>query len=277
MGFLIGLLLQILFYMLTNKILLEHILIIILTIYGIRFLSGIGIFSTYLMICSELLKRLSPYMKRKRQAARRLVLTLKILGVFIFMALVIIVTLSIIIMEGVGYVSLFIGVAVSIMTLYIIPIWKEDRTFKPEETFLTKIKGMLGSLYLKIKKGYYKYFTGDYLKAYSIEYLLYRTRLDEFRYKLAFWLLPLLVISTTPLLILTIPLWVILPRILAKREITAVDKFLITAAGGFSLIYLTYKAYVDLTIPSLVLHWNIPYIIGLAISFFIFLRAMFFK
>ena len=228
----------------------------------IRFLSGFGIFSSYAIFVVYLLKYLSDFFKKKKRESELLMKIINILAIVILIALIVqsIVTWS----SEIGFLSLFIGISLFIVSMYIAPIWKEE---KIDESLFDKVKNFVVK---GIKKEYYKYFTKEYLKAYSIEYLTFRAKLDAKRKKLALLITPLLVLLAIPLAPLIIIILYFSYK-LYKEEVSTFDRYLFIVGLiiiiAFQLIILQ-----EITIPAIL--WNLPYLIGTLISFYIYFRTI---
>ncbi|MHA1616925.1 MAG: hypothetical protein ACTSX9_06460 [Candidatus Njordarchaeales archaeon] len=199
---------------------------------------------------------------------------LDILGIIVWLVIIATSVHVILFSKPIGGLSTIIGVALTLITIYLLPIWKPEET--PQTMTLRKeLRELLGNLAMKIKRGYYKYFTGDYLKAYSLEYLTYRARLDYYRTKLALYLAPLLALS-----LISIPaalILFILPflKIIQKEELGLIDRAFLTIAYASLIAYLAYIPFSPKAAPlfnSLVL--NIPYLLGGTMGLILYLLVI---
>jgi len=166
--------------------------------------------------------------------------------------------------------NLMAGILSFVIFMYVIPLWKRKK-IKLKEDLISRIKKTFGLLWTKIKKGYYYYIARDYLKAYSIEFLYLKSRLDDYRFKLSWILLPVLIIFLTSIPPLALAVAVAVYRILTNRA-NIVDKIVIS----FSLITAPlYWLLIIKEIPTyLSLFWSLSYVFGVFLSLVLFGDAL---
>jgi len=166
--------------------------------------------------------------------------------------------------------NLMTGIFLFIIFMYVVPLWKRKK-IKLKEDLILRIKKILGSLWIKIKKSYYYYIVRDYLKAYSIEFLYLKSRLDEYRFRLSWMLLPILIIFLTSIPPLALAVAIAVYRVLTNRANIA-DKLMIS----FSLIITPlYWLLIIKEIPTyLSLFWSLSYVLGVFLSLVLFGDAL---
>jgi len=242
---------------------LSNILIIVL-----RFLAGFGILSMLFAITTYIFKHI-PKDYRKTRYSYLIVKVFVVIVIIASIALPVWTIISMIFSRiNISPISLLIGIYSFIITMYVIPTWREEIPL--DESFFLKIIEKLGTLKRKIKKAYYKYFTRDLLKAYSVDFLYLKARLDELRLRIAWKILPVLIIITLSIppamMIIVISSWRIM-----KDKYTTIDKIFFIAT---ILLIATHMAFLMINIPVLLPLWSIPYALGALISIAMFIDAL---
>ncbi len=244
-------------------------LVVSLSIIATRFIAGFGLLISYATFCMYSLKYLSPLFKRRRRESIIIRRTLDFLAIIIAAVIIINSIRNIVVTKMIGQSPTLLGVLLTLITVYLLPIWKEDKSFRFDESFAKKVRNLLNSLALRIKKGYYKYFTQDYLRAYSLDYLIYRCRLDSYRSRIAYYLFPLLLLSLVGFPA-TLPL-VVMPliRIYREKEIVWIDKLLLIISFAAIMSYVAYASMIiAIEIPTFII--EIPYILGVLVALIIY-------
>ena len=238
----------------------------------IRFIAGIGVSIFYLNIGAYILRYFSPRFKRKPRESRIIFFTLILFG-YIYIITLFINTLIGILSQTYNEFMMILGMIFSIITLYILPIWREEDILVGEN-LLSKVKEKIHEVKLKITEFYNKYITRDYLKAYSVQYIIYRAKIDKFRRNIALKLLPIILLGIFPILPLFImTLYILLDGIrfhkklmLTEKSIIIVDLILLTIYDLQAFQVIRMDRFISLV-------FGFPYLIGLIIGFYIYLSV----
>lgn len=234
-----------------------------------RFLAGFG-FIGMLFVGVTYFFRIIPKDYRKKKRGRTIV---RIFVMVILMVMFAVPTMEAInLIMGVSRVSLLnllIGIYSFITVMYIVPVWRSEKVMY-DESIIQKISKSLSDMKRKLKKAYYLYFTGDLVKAYSLDFLYLKARLDEYRIRTAWKLLPAVII-----LLASIPTMAIIAVIatwrIMRNKASIVDKTL------FILSIILATTYVLLMITPQNINtyfWSIPYIAGSIASIILFVDAI---
>ena len=158
---------------------------------------------------------------------------------------------------NVSLLSMILGVLSFVVTMYLVPLWRE-KELPREEGILDSIRKAIGKISRKIKKGYYYYFSRDYLRAFSVDFIYLKTSIDSQRTKIGALLFPLVIIAMAycpPALIIGI---IYLLR-LRSGKLSVIDNIVLSIA---LLVALTVP-FTVIQIPEyLVLLWNVAYFLG---------------
>jgi len=234
-----------------------------------RFLAGFGLLGTLFVGVTYLFKYIPKnYRKSKHAAFIVKIVVLFVLAVCILLPLK---EIASIILDrvSINFINLLIGIYSFVFTMYIVPVWKAEKGIFDEGLF-SRVMKKFDALKRKIKKAYYRYFSRDLLKAYSVDFLYLKARLDEFKLRTAWRLLPalvLLMISVPPAaIIIVIASWRIL-----KRKYTIMDKLFFV---GTILLTTTYVIHLMTSITIAPLAWSLPYAIGALICLAMFMDAL---
>jgi len=247
---------------------------LILFIFVIRFLSGLGIFSTFSLVAMHILKHFSRRLKGNKKLSKIFIIGLNSFMVLLFVILVAYTAYGFII----GSFNLFtstIGILTVVFSYYITPIWKINYNVKINDNILDEMREFFRGLKLEIIKGYYKYLSRDYLKAYSIDYIKFRVKWDKFRYRTSIYIIPMLALSSL-ILPLLLPLMIVLTAkifFLRKTSFNRLD-YIMIASYSIATIYLLVSAPISYLIGNTLI-WMMPYFVGLSISFIAYINAMF--
>jgi len=268
-------LVQVIYTVLYRDLFLQFNFLFVILVFCTRYLSGLGIFSTFSIITLYLLKYSSPIFRKRKRLSKYLIYFLNVLAVVFFIIIVAQAVLAILHEEH-GYILTLVGLWFTVGSFYIVPIWREDKTFKLKRSMLDYLKEILGKAFLNIKEGYYKYLSRDYLRAYSIEYLKFRIRLDALRYRVARWIFPIAALSVMIFPMLFILLIFVLIRLYVLRDpnITTLDKIIVISSLVFTSYYIIVLTYSGFTPFASAVFWNIPYILGAVASFAMYLKSI---
>jgi len=210
--------------------------------------------------------KLASKIKVNKNIAKKLNRLTQILAILVFMAIGI---LTIIGDVHTDMIMVVIGLALTFITFYIVPIWKEDEKFYLDESLMEKIKGYLSNLSFKVKRGYYRYFTKEYLKVYSLEYIYLRTRLDDMRQRVGRYVLFTFIACTSVFPILSALLAYVLVRLIKIKEMEWLDKVILLVAIVFMVFYISLMIFImNISIPWYIVHG--AYLIGVITSLAIF-------
>lgn len=262
----LGAISNIILFIVTKNIIILSYYIAWISILTARFLSGLGIFSTYALAVSFLYEKLSSKIKVDKNIAKKLNRLTQILAILVFMAIGI---LTIIGDVHTDMIMVVIGLALTFITFYIVPIWKEDEKFCLNESLIERIKSYLSNLSFKVKRGYYRYFTKEYLKVYSLEYIYLRTRLDDMRQRVGRYVLFTFIACTSVFPVLSAFLAYVLVRLIKIKEIGWLDKVILLVAIVFMVFYVSLMIFImNISIPWYIVQG--AYLIGIIISLAIF-------
>ena len=87
-GFLVGVIVQVIYLLVSHRIFIETPILVSILIIGSRFLSGLGFYSTYSLAVLLLLKTLSPLLKKKKRASKFCNIFLNFFGIILFLSLI---------------------------------------------------------------------------------------------------------------------------------------------------------------------------------------------
>ncbi len=179
-----------------------------------RFLSGLGLSLTYATFCSLMFGFLAPLMKGSKTKAKIIVgiILIPALGLIFYSlytiwgAIYIARTLT-----DFEFLSMIFGVWSLMVMVYVLPIIKGEYTPEIEQTGVSKVQKKAGDWKFSVWKGYKSYLRKDYGSVYEKEFERYGSRLFMIRAILSgLVLLPisLILVTVTPLAILSIVLWI---------------------------------------------------------------------
>ena len=179
-----------------------------------RFLSGLGLSLTYATFCSLMFRSLSSLMKGSKTKAKVVV------GIVLIPALGLI-FYSLYTIWGAIYLarsltdfeflSMIFGVWSLMIMVYVLPIIKGEYTPEIKQAGVSKVQQKASDWKFSVWKGYKSYLRKDYGTVYEKEFERYGSRLFMIRAILSgLVLLPisLILVSITPLAILSIVLWI---------------------------------------------------------------------
>jgi len=178
-----------------------------------RFLSGLGLSLTYATFCSLMFKYLSSLMKGNKSRAKTIIVIVLIpaLGIVIYGlytiwgALYLARTLT-----DIEFLSMIFGVWSLMIMVYVLTTIKGEYSPEIEQTGVSKAQQKVGNWRFSVWKGYKSSLRKDYGSVYEKEFERYGLRLFMIRAILSgLVLLPisLILVSITPLAILSIVLW----------------------------------------------------------------------
>lgn len=234
-----------------------------------RFLSGLGFLGIIFMAITYMFKYLPKDFRKKKKGK----MIAKIVIAIVIVVAVVIPSMEIFKLiasqVAISSFSMLTGILSFVISMYIIPVWKEKK-IGVEEGIWQSLKQSLGKFAKRVKRGYYYYFTKDYLKAYSIDFLILKAQMDYRRTKIAGLALPLAIIGllyNPPLALIVL---VYLLRY-SKNKISILDNVF------FSYSLIVGAVYPLLTISDLqglVLAWSVPYIVGGFIALIMFVPPL---
>ncbi len=249
--------------------------IFIIFIFLVRFLSGLGIFSTFSLAAMYILKYFSPYFRGSKKRSERFLTLLNLLMILAFLGLV---TYSVFttIIGKFNLTTSIIGILTVVLSYYISPIWKAESKAKINDSLLDEIKEAFRGIKLDIVRGYYKYISREYLKAYSIDYIKFRAKWDKFRYKASIYMVPLIALSSVilPFFLILFAFLVIRLFILRINYLSRID-YIVISSYSIAAIYILVFVHATQFIYQPIL-WLFPYLMGLLVSFVAYINAMFF-
>ncbi|MEX0568432.1 MAG: hypothetical protein Q6363_004625 [Candidatus Njordarchaeota archaeon] len=248
--------------------LISNFLIIPLIIVA-RFLAGFGFLGTLFAGVTYIFK-IIPKDYRKKKHAKTIVKTIVVIVLIVMFAMPTIEAINLILgRTKISLLGLLAGIYSFIFTMYIIPVWKKEKAIF-DEGLLQKISKSLSGIKRKLKKAYYRYFTRDLIKAYSLDFLYLKARLDEYKIKTAWKLLPAIIILLasipTMAIIATIAAWRII-----KNKTSNIDRILFIST---IVVAATYVLFVINLQNISTYFWGVPYIIGSVISILLFVDAI---
>ncbi len=222
-----------------------------------RFLSGFGFLSLVFMGLL-LVFRYVPKNYRKRKS---ILMAVRLLLVLVLMISILLPLLSLLqVFLGVANysrLSITIGVLSFVVTMYLVPLWRE-KELPGNRGIAERIKEQFGRISRKIKKGYYYYFSRDYLRAFSIDFIYLKTQIDAKRISLGRLFFPLIILAMLycpPALIVGI-IYILRLR---KNILGIIDNVAISVALIASLMF----PLIMFPIPNyFILVWNTAYFLG---------------
>ncbi len=179
-----------------------------------RFLSGLGLSLTYATFCSLMFRYLSPLMKGSKTKAKIVIVIVLIpaLGLIFYSLYTIWGAIYLArSLTDLEFLSMIIGVWSLMVMVYILPTIKGEYTPEIEKTGVSKAQQKVGDWKFSVWKGYKSHLRKDYGTVYEKEFERYGSRLFMIRAILSgLVLLPisLILVSITPLAILSIVLWI---------------------------------------------------------------------
>ncbi len=179
-----------------------------------RFLSGLGLSLTYATFCSLMFRYLSPLMKGSKTKAKIVVVIVLIpaLGLILYSLYTIWGAIYLArALTDFEFLSMIFGVWSLMVMVYILPTIKGEYTPEIEKTGVSKAQQKAGDWKFSVWKGYKSYLRKDYGSVYEKEFERYGSRLFMIRAILSgLLLLPisLILVTITPLAILSIVLWI---------------------------------------------------------------------
>lgn len=248
-----------------------------------RFIAGLGLPLTWATGTIYLLKYLSPRYKGKEKKAERLITFLDIGAILLIFAMI-----------GWQLTTLFIrsfrrtlisavGIVVFMVSTYILPTWRTEFPSKQEEGLLTRVKSKFTTLARKVKKDYWRYLRKDILRAYLPEYIIFRSRFDEHRGRIAWLMLLPISLGLLPLPIISLPtifLWFTMKK-RPQKEYAKSEKLLLVIILCSSTVYLsvTLSPLFPISIPTSIMRllWTLPYILGACVAFYLYSSSTIWK
>lgn len=179
-----------------------------------RFLSGLGLSLTYATFCSLMFRYLSPLMKGSKTKAKIVIVIVLIpaLGLIFYSLYTIWGAIYLArSLTDLEFLSMIFGVWSLMVMVYVIPTIKGEYTPEIEQTGVSKAQQKAGDWKFSVWKGYKSYLRKDYGSVYEKEFERYGSRLFMIRAILSgLVLLPisLILVTVTPLAILSIVLWI---------------------------------------------------------------------
>jgi MFS family permease len=171
------------------------------------------------------------------------------------------------------------GIASFLITLYIMPIIREEFEKAVEQGKFTLLKKGFKKLGRGVKKKYYK-FRKDYAKVQIQDQMTVKDLLDLWRSKFAVYFLLVIAFGSlifTPITFICVMFWLTI-FVFSKDEPTQYEKILIVAAMAWIGIIATISPLFDLTFFTAIsdLFWTIYifYLAGIVLASFIFIRKM---
>ncbi len=249
-----------------TDIVMEYTLMVLVVI--MRFLAGFGIIGMFFVATTYIFKYV-PKDYRRGKTSRFLVRIFIVIIIIGSVAMPVWSIASLLLnVARTNLLGFLIGIYSFILTMYIVPVWREKIPI--DERSFSKVLDMLGALKRRIKKAYYRYFTRDLLRAYSVDFLYLKARLDDMRLRTAWKVLPVLMIvsiSIPP----TIPIMALSSWRIMKDRYTWIDKIFFIAT---TLIVATYVSITALEGEIAVLMWTVPYVVGAILSLIMFMDSL---
>ncbi len=273
LGFIIATISEVLTFVIFRDLYTSFNLPLIIFVISSRFLSGLGIFSTLSMILTYLLKYSSPYLKKKKELSRFFINTLNLLTIGFFCLLVIYNIYSLLYGTYELY-SLILGILMVVFSYYLTPIWKPDYSIRLDESWLDNLKSFIKGIKLDVIRGYYKYLSKDYLRAYSIDYIKFRVHWDRYRYRTSIYIVPLFAVSILIVPFFFVLLSIICIKLLIFRKNPDLVDYIIISLASLTLIYISLISDLSSLFYFNIL-WFIPYLLGIFVSFIAYLDSMF--
>jgi len=179
-----------------------------------RFLSGLGLSLTYATFCSLMFRFLSSLMKGSKTKTKIAVVVVLIpaLGVIFYSLYTIWGAIYLArSLTDFEFLSMIFGVWSLMVMVYVLPTIKGEYTPEIEKSGISKAQQKAGAWKFSVWKGYKSHLRKDYGSVYEKEFERYGSRLFMIRAILSgLVLLPisLILITITPLAILSIVLWI---------------------------------------------------------------------
>ena len=248
-------------YFLCDSIVEASRYVLFVVIASARLIGGMGILGTVFAVATYLF-RLIPRPARRSRMARILVKLVAVLGFLAVLSIPIVCIMRLIWGASIGSFGTLwaiMDIALFVGTIYILPALKGGSI---EEDTLSRIRRTFRRIGIKLKKAYYKYFTRDLIKAYSVEFLYMRARLDEYRVRVAWGALPVVAIMLAPILPAAI-IGVLATKRIKEGKARTIDRVSLAVSFGVTTVFLIY-AMADYCPPIYL--WIIPYVIGATIG-----------
>ncbi len=179
-----------------------------------RFISGLGLSLTYATFCSLMFRSLSSLMKGSKTKTKIAVVVILIpaLGLIFYSLYTIWGAIYLArSLTDFEFLSMIFGVWSLMVMVYVLPIIKGEYTPEIEKSGISKAQQKAGAWKFSVWRGYKSHLRKDYGSVYEKEFERYGSRLFMIRAILSgFVLLPisLILITITPLAILSIVLWI---------------------------------------------------------------------
>ncbi len=179
-----------------------------------RFLSGLGLSLTYATFCSLMFRFLAPLMKGSKTKAKIVVgiILIPAIGLIFYSLYTIWGAIYLArFLTDLEFLSMIFGVWSLMVMVYVLPTIKGEYTPEIEQTGVSKAQQKAGDWKFSAWKGYKSYIRKDYGSVYEKEFERYGSRLFMIRAILSgLVLLPisLILVTVTPLAILSIVLWI---------------------------------------------------------------------
>jgi hypothetical protein len=238
-----------------------------------RFLSGLGLSLTYATFCSLIFRHLSPLMKGSKARAKMVIVIvlLPAMGIVIYGFYTIWSALYFARpLTDIEFLSMIFGVWSLMIMVYVLPTIKGEYSPEIEQTGVSKAQEKVGNWKFSVWKGYKSYLRKDYGGVYEKEFERYGLRLFMIRAILSgLVLLPisLILISITPLAILSIILWLRMFSLNYKHYST-IERSLLTLVT-LSVAVLTTVAFFQPALIGYTLFFDVSYGIGLLSGIFL--------
>ena len=233
-----------------------------------RFLAGVGAFSIFLNLSIFVYQLYAPKLKRRREEAYKLRETLIRFGYLYFFALIGYYLFSMFFGgKEVDILFLLVGLVTIIVTVFIIPVWQEASEFKGKNEMKSILLEKASEITLSFKKVYYEKLVRDYGKAFALEFLRLKNKLDKMRLKVARYSLFLIGISVLPILPVAILTWYkfINVYLLNNERFDESTKLIIILAVLTLLVYTIMVIILEHIVVNTVT-WELPYVIGSLIA-----------
>ncbi|MCR8433293.1 MAG: hypothetical protein QXH55_04075 [Candidatus Korarchaeota archaeon] len=235
--------------------------LITVIIFVSRFLAGFGLLG---LIFTAILYILKYIPKDYRKKKTTLVLVRFILCLSLIASIILPLWGLIPIAIGDAHISLpsvLYGLTSFVITMYLVPLWRERKLPEEERGFIESIRATFGRFLRKVKKGYYYYFSKDYIKAFSVDFIYLKTQIDSKRTRLGKLFFPLVIAATAycpPALAIGL---VYIAR-LRRELIRIVDNVALSIMLLVSLV----APMIVLSVTGYVLIWNLAYFLGSALA-----------
>ncbi len=237
-----------------------------------RFLAGVGAFSIFLNLSIFVYKLSAPKLKKRREEAYKLRRNLIKFGYLYFIALIGYYLFSMFFgKKEIDILFLLFGLVTVIVTVFIIPIWQEASEFKGKDEMKTILLEKASEITLSFKKIYYEKLVRDYGKAFALEFLRLKNKLDKMRLKVARYSLFLIGVSILPILPVAILTWYkfINVYILNNERFDESTKLIIILAILTLLAYtITVIIFEHIVVNTIA--WEFPYVVGSLIALMIY-------